>query len=146
MEDNMEFSEACSDVWYLLESLKPSELCKIPKKLLETIHILKIDDYKPNIDLERPLEEQKLSNATIGLISFIYNNYLGTKEEKDEYERTYKEYVETIEEGKSYEFNFKKKDKEKLDNISTEMTVLSEKINIFTKIINKIKQLFCKGN
>lgn len=146
MEDNMEFSEACSDVWYLLESLKPSELCKIPKKLLETIHILKIDDYKPNIDLERPLEEQELSNATIGLISFIYNNYLGTKEEKDEYERTYKEYIGTIEENKSYEFNFKKKDKENSDNSSTEMTVLSEKVNIFIKIINKIKQLFCKRN
>lgn len=144
MEDNMEFSEACSDVWYLLESLKPSELCKIPKKLLETIHILKIDNYKANIDLERPLEEQELSNATIGLISFIYNNYLGTKEEKEEYERTYKEYIETIEEDKNYEFSFKKKDKEDLDSSSTEITVLSEKVNIFIKIINKIKRLFLK--
>lgn len=146
MEDNVEFSKACSEVWYLLESLKPSELCKIPKKLLETIHILKIDDYKPNIDLERPLEEQELSNAVIGLISFIYNNYLGTKEEKEEYERTYKKYIETIEEDKNYEFSFKKKDKDNLDDSSTEITVLSKKANIFIKVINKIKQLFSKRN
>lgn len=143
MEDNMEFSEACSNVWYLLESLKPSEICKIPKKLLETIHILKIDDYKPNIDLERPLEEQELSNATIGLISFIYNNYLGTKEEKEEYERKYKEYVRTIEYEKSYEVDFKKKNKE---NDATEMIIYPKEMNIFIKIINKIKKLFSKRN
>ena len=83
-KDNMEYSEACSDMWYLLENLEPSELAKIPKKLLETINILKIDGYTPKIDLNTPLEEQKISEATIGLISFIYNNYLGTKEEKEE--------------------------------------------------------------
>lgn len=89
----MEYSEACSEVWYLLQNLSAKEFTKIPTKLIETISILKIDDYNPKIDLNIPLEEQKLSDATTGLISLIYNNYLGTKEDKVEYERTYKEYI-----------------------------------------------------
>ncbi len=84
----MEFSEACSDVWYLLENLTPVELARIPTKFIELIYILKIDDYKPKINLNIPLEQQELSEATIGLISFIYNEYLGTKYEKSKYEES----------------------------------------------------------
>lgn len=140
MEDNMEFSKACSEVWYLLESLKPSELCKIPKRLLETIHILKIDNYKSDIDLQKPLEEQELSDTTIGLISFIYNNYLGTSEEKEKYERTYKECIRTSNTNESYDIDFKKRSEEKIDNNSVKMIVPFKRENLFIKFINKIKQ------
>lgn len=139
----MEYSEACSNVWYLLESLKPDELRKIPKKLLETIYILKIDDYNPKIDLNTPLEEQELSEATIGLVSFIYNNYLGTEEEKKEYERKYKEYIASAKDNGEYKIEFKKKNEQtKQEEIKTEMIISSDKNNIFLRILNKIKKLF----
>lgn len=138
----MEFSEACSDVWYILESLKPNELCKIPKKLLETIHILKIDDYTSKIDLNYPLENQELSEATIGLLSFIYNNYLGTIEEKEEYERTYKECLKSINNTEEYKIQFKKID-EQIEQESNKKDLIQYKgkDNIFFRIINKIKKI-----
>lgn len=144
MEDNMEYSKACSNVWYLLQSLKPSELSKIPKKLLETIYILKMDDYESSIDLEKPLEEQKLSNATIGLIAFIYNNYLGTKEEKEEYERTYKEYIDLNNSKDNYEIEFKKKNENNQKINKMEIALYSDKTNVFLRLINKIKLFFSR--
>lgn len=140
----MDYSEACSDVWYLLESLKPTELAKIPKKLIETIHILKKDDYISKIDLNTPLEEQELSDATIGLISFIYSNYLGTEEEKNKYETGYKQYIEANKQG-DYAVDFKKKNEQKEpEENKTEIVVYSDKPNIFLRILNKVKKLFNK--
>ncbi len=138
----MEYSEACSDIWYLLENLEPSELAKIPKKLLETINILKIDGYTPKIDLNTPLEEQKISEATIGLISFIYNNYLGTKEEKEEYERRYKEYIKSSKE-ENYKIEFKNKNT-KYEVKENKMIKYSDKSNIFLRLLQKVKSLFAK--
>ncbi len=142
----MEYSIACSEVWYILQSLKQEELCKIPKKLIELIYTLKEDDYVSEIDLSKPLEEQELSKATIGLISFIYNNYLGTEEEKEEYEKTYKEYSKNIED-KNYELKFNKQVKEtaEIKKETIELTNYTSKRNIFYRIINKIKE-FLKIN
>lgn len=140
----MEYSIACSDMWYLLESLKQEELAKIPTKLIETIQILKIDDYKSKINLDIPLEEQEISEATIGLVSFIYNNYLGTKEDKKEYEKIYKEYVDTIEDNGKYNIEFKKEDNKNIEGIKNEITIYEEKSNIFLRLLNKIKKIFIK--
>ena len=140
----MEYSIACSDMWYLLESLKQEELAKIPTKLIETIRILKIDDYKSKINLDIPLEEQEISEATIGLVSFIYNNYLGTKEDKKEYEKTYKEYVDTIEDNGKYNIEFKKEDNKNIEGIKNEITIYEEKSNIFLRLLNRIKRIFIK--
>ncbi len=141
----MEFSEACSDVWCLLQSLKPSELSKIPKKLLETIRVLKIDDYNSKINLNIPLEEQDLSQTTIGLISFIYNNYLGTQEEKEQYEKTYKEYIESTKDSEKYKIEFKNRNEQiKQKERKNEIMISPNKDNIFLKILYKIKQFFNK--
>lgn len=141
----MEYSTACSDVWYILQSLKQEELCKIPRKLLELIYTLKSDNYNSKIDLNKPLEDQELPEATIGLISFIYNNYLGTTEEKEQYEKSYKEYIKNAG-NKSYEIEFKKQDKTftETKQKQMELTDYRSKRNIFYRIINKIKALFKK--
>lgn len=137
----MEYSQACSEVWYLLKNLKKSELMKIPKNFLETIQTLKIDEYSPKIDLNIPLEEQQLSEATIGLISFIYNNYLGTNEDKIEYQNTYQEYINSI--STNYEIKFKKENQSVIEK-KTELIKYSDKNNIFIRILNKIKNIFTR--
>ena len=104
----MEYSEACSDVWYLITSLKHEELLKIPSKFIETLSILKDDNYESKIDLNIPLEDQNLSEATLGLISFMYNNYLGTKEEKEAYRKTYNENIDFIENKDIFKRKWKK--------------------------------------
>lgn len=140
----MEYSEACSDVWCLLETLKQEELEKIPEKLIETIRILKLDNYNSKIDLNIPLEKQELSDATIGLISFIYKNYLGTKQDKEEYEMMYKENIKTIEDNENYSIEYKKENKEQNKEIKNEIVIHEEKSNIFLRLLNKIKKLFIK--
>lgn len=140
----MEYSEACSDVWYLLESLKPNELNKIPKKMIETIRILKNDDYISKIDLNIPLEEQKLSKPTIGLISFIYNNYLGTEQEKEEYERTYKEYIDNIKKTENNSFDLKSKTTKNERQENNKILIQQEKNGLFIRLLNKIKKMFIK--
>lgn len=140
----MEYSIACSDVWYLLENFKKEELAKIPTKFIETIRILKLDNYKSKINLDIPLEEQEISEATVGLVSFIYNNYLGTKEDKKEYEKTYKEYESTINGYSQHNFEFKKHNNDNEQKIKNEITIYEEKSNIFLRLLNRIKRIFIK--
>jgi len=143
----MEYSEACSDIWYLLKTLKQEEIKKIPAKLIETIRILKSDEYVPNIDLNIPLENQNLSDASIGLISFIYNNYLGTEEEKDEYGRIYDEYLNNNKKNNNnmdYSFKFKNKETDNNYKIKNEIVEYHNKTNIFLRFLNKIKKVFIK--
>ena len=75
----MGFSIACSELYYLISNLKKSELNKIPSEFLELICMLKIDNYVSKIDINKPLEEQKLSLETKALICLLNNKYL-TKE------------------------------------------------------------------
>ena len=89
----MEFSKACTDVSFILENMQKKEVNKIPKKIIDLISILKLDDYKSTIDIDKPLEEQDISETTKELISFIYNEYLGTEEEKEQYEKKYNNYL-----------------------------------------------------
>lgn len=144
MEDNIEYSRACSDVWYLLQNLNIKELSKIPQKLIETIYALKEDEYESKIDLNKPLEEQELSDATTGIIAFIYNNYLGTPQEKKNYESTTQNYIKVIEQSQKYEIKFKDKIQTAVEQNKTEIIEYQEKTNLFKKIINKIKKYFKK--
>ena len=130
----MEFSIACSEVFYILTNLKQSELKKIPQKLIELICILKIDEYSPTIDVNKPLEEQNLTQDTKELISLIYNKYLGSKEEKENYEKEYNSYIQK--EQKINNFEFKKNTKKEEPKALIEY---KPKTNIFLKIIEKIK-------
>lgn len=144
MEDNIEYSRACSDVWYLLQNLNIKELSKIPQKLIETIYALKEDEYESKIDLNKPLEEQELSDATTGIIAFIYNNYLGTPQEKKNYENTTQNYIKVIKQSQKYEIKFKDKIQTAVEQNKTEIIEYQEKTNLFKKIINKIKKYFKK--
>lgn len=144
MEDNIEYSRACSDVWYLLQNLNIKELSKIPQKLIETIYALKEDEYESKIDLNKPLEEQELSDATTGIIAFIYNNYLGTPQEKKNYESTTQNYIKVIEQSQKYEIKFKDKIQTAVEQNKAEIIEYQEKTNLFKKIINKIKKYFKK--
>ena len=67
----MEFSIACSELYFLISNLKKSELDKIPAEFLELICMLKIDDYVSKIDINKPLEEQELSIETKALICLL---------------------------------------------------------------------------
>ena len=138
----MEYSEACSDAWYLITSLKYEELLKIPSKFLETISILKNDNYESKIDLNIPLENQELSEATIGLISFIYNNYLGTKEEKEEYKKSYAENINLIKDNDIFEFKWERGRKHKQEE--TKIVLYENKTNIFLRFLNRIKKIFSR--
>lgn len=142
MEDNIEYSRACSDVWYLLQNLNVKELSKIPQKLIETMYILKEDEYESKIDLNKPLEEQELSLATTGIIAFIYNNYLGTPEEKEEYKSKTQDYTNIVEQNKNYEIKFKDKIQTATEQNKTEIIEYQKETNLFKKIINKIKKYF----
>lgn len=135
----MEFSIACSEVYYLFTNLKETELKKIPSKLVELICILKIDDYIPKININKPLEEQELSQATKELICLIYNKYLGTEEEKNNYNKKYNECVkiQSSKENISFMFN-KRKEQIKEEKLLIEY---QEKTSIFSKILKKIKEI-----
>lgn len=133
----MEFSKACTNVDYILDNLNEEDYLKIPNKLIEIIKLLKEDNYEPQIDIEKPLEEQELTDATKGLIALIYNKYLGTEEEKAKFNE---EYNNNSKDNNAYEMKFKKT--ESILNKTTSMEEYKEKKSFFEKIIGKIRNWF----
>ncbi len=75
--------EALTEVNYIIEAMPQEENNRIPKKFKDFIKAHMSFTYEPNIDLSRPLEEQKLKKDTITMFSLIYRNYFCTKEVRD---------------------------------------------------------------
>ena len=125
----MEFSEACTDMEFILQNMEEDEVKKIPQEVIETISFFKLADYETKINLEEPLETQNLSEATKALITYIYKKYLGTEEERIEYEKECK-----LHGGNEL---FAKNDS--MPKTQTAIVSQEKKESMFSKIINKIR-------
>ena len=131
----MDFSESCVDVGYLIQNMDEEDRNKIPSDLIETINYYKSDKYKTKINILAPLENQTLSKTTMEMISFIYYNYLGTPEEKKEYNNGYNNYL------KMKDTNILK-DKKTNKNYNISIMPKQNKKSIFGIIIETIKNFF----
>lgn len=122
----MEFSEACSEIDYILENLNPEDKKKLPKTLFEFFKENKAIFYKVNLDTNKPLAEQKLKDETKAFLQIIGYKYFSNAKEKEEF----KEFFENTQEIEEQEFK-----KEELQQ--TEMIVYQE-----NKILSWFKKIF----
>lgn len=122
----MEFSEACSEIDYILENLNPEDKKKLPKILFEIFKENKAIFYKVNLDTNKPLAEQKLKDETKAFLQIIGYKYFSNAKEKEEF----KEFLENTQEIEEQEFK-----KEELQQ--TEMIVYQE-----NKILSWFKKIF----
>ncbi len=139
-----------SEIDLILDNMEDEYVNKIPSKLREFIKGNKKNNYIPNIDSNKSLEEQKLQKETKILLSILYMNYWCESEEEK------KKLLEKFAENENIK-EAELKEKYNIENIyrrnisksnETEQQENSLQIykedGIFKKIWNKIIRFFIK--
>ena len=71
----MDRAVAYSEVYEILNLMGKEYKDKIPSKLMQIIIDEMDKDYKPNIDIKKPLKEQNLKQRTFDILGMIKLNY-----------------------------------------------------------------------
>lgn len=140
---------AYSQVKAVLSLLSKEYVEKIPQKLIEYID-LKSSDEDYQIDLEKNIESQNLSEKAINIIAFINYKYWSNEDEKKELLRIYSEndYNDNRKKIKNSIFNNQIKE-DIFDNdigegkVETKELITNDSgiVAFFKKIIEKIKSI-----
>lgn len=124
---------AYAEIWTILEQLEEKDRNKIPEKILKTIDTNRNKEYKADINLDIPLQEQKLSEKTVDILCYLEMEYLSTPEQREELIKVYKQNEGRISEELDVNRIFEERKKEFVP------VVIEKKSTWFEKIWNKIK-------
>lgn len=150
MTNNINYIKAYTEVNCLLEYLPQSYIKKLPKKLIDLIKKQSNEKFNIYIDTNKSLLDQNFSNKTKDLIAVIKYNYWSTDEERKQlknifYENENKYQEELLEKYNPNDIFKKREQRVKVTNpIDSNTQIALYKENIFTKFLNKLKNLFRK--
>ena len=144
-----------TEVNSFLKAISENDRNKIPQKLRKIFKEKSTSEFEKNYNLNEPLYRQGISRQALAVLAVLHINYwCKNEQEKNEVLSILKQNEQKNEEEKRKKYDveniFKNRHTQVLDNnIETKSTqkqtdMIVYKENIFTKIINKIKQLFRK--
>ena len=132
-----------SEVFEILKLMGKDNVEKIPLKILEKIDNLRDKNYEVKINTEIPLEQQKISRKALSIIAWLNLEYLCNEHEKevltDMYKLNDKKDNQTV---NNLQFNTEKIVME--DKKIEETSLIEIKISLWTKVVNKLKQILKK--
>lgn len=143
------YEEAFAEVDEILKIIPIDLLSKIPVQFRQVISENKAKNYK--VDIQEPLDEEKLKEETVVILGLIYRDFLASPEEREQLQAQDAEELRRIEEEMQQQYDmeniFKKRKSGKSsqnDELSTDM-VLYEEQGFLKKLFNLIKGLFNKN-
>lgn len=144
-----EMQIAAKEMNIILENIVPNEyVLKIPQKFRDFLKEIEDEEYIFNINLERSIDEQDITEKTKDLITVIYRNYWCNEEEREKIDRILteneREYQEELRKKYNPDDIFKKQ--KEVESVSSEnLSLIEYKSNtIFDKIKEFIKNIFKK--
>lgn len=148
---NLEDKKAYAEVDEILSKMENKYVEKIPKRLRQLIKDKRLQDYKPQISTEIPLDNQNLQKKTYYILAMLNLNYwCDNEEEKKKLIATYTENDKRKEQELREKYNpdnlFKKEEiKTKKEQEENNIALVEYKKSSFIKkVINKIISLFRK--
>lgn len=152
---NLEYNEAVGEVLQILKYTEDNLVRKIPKKLIEFWTEISKNNSEFKIDPNKPIKEIEIKEKSKDLIGMIYRNYWCSPEERKEYDKILRENEEKFQEEARRKYNpdniFKPiEETKKIEEIESRNSeannanIVPYKENIFTKIIQKIKNILKK--
>ena len=143
------YEEAFAEVDEILKIMPIDLLSKIPVQFRQVISENKAQNYK--VDIQEPLDEEKLKEETVVILGLIYRDFLASPEEREQLQAQDAEELLRIEEEMQQQYNmeniFKKRKSGKAsqnDELSTDL-ILYEEQGFLKKLFNLIKGLFNKN-
>ena len=141
-----------SEVFSILNLLGDEFINKLPKQLYELIKREKSSTYNPVYNSIKNLEEQNVRKESISMIAMFHLNYwCDDNEEKQKLRNIFIEneekYQKEIEEKYSIKNIFNNRNttlpkEQEVEEVVENALIEVKKENIFTRIINKIKNFF----
>lgn len=142
-------SVAYSEVFEIINQLEDDLVNKIPQKLIEFLDEERDKNYSSKIDINIPLNEQKINRNTMVLLTILNLNYwCETKEEKQELLKILNENEEKVKqkERQLKEGNFNNLFKENVNEIENNTDLVQyKKESLIQKLFHKIKKLLNKS-
>lgn len=143
--------KAYSEVYEIVNLLEEEYSDRIPKKVLDFFDETRDKEYKPIIDVNKPLNEQNLQRDTMILLAILDLNYwCDSEEEKQELLEMFNRNTELkIKEQKELEEKYnpnnlfkKRQPVSEIENNETLSMIEYKEPNIIKKILNKILNMF----
>lgn len=144
---DVEHANAYREVLEILKHISLEDYNKIPKEKIEVFEKFSNKNWKFNYNPNMTLQENNASKITKTIIAILFRDYWATPVQrekiikKETYDREKKEELKR----KIYnpENLFKNRSVEENISKSESLLMIEYKENFFTKLINKIKSLFC---
>lgn len=142
-----DYNEALVEVLEILNFLEDEDRKKIPDDLIKFFEENKSKTYVANIQYEEDISKLQLKDKTRQILAGLYLDYLCTDEnEKNEYKKVLRNQQNKYEKNlkENYSGNILFENNKYIPVSSDEQLTVIKKENIFTKIWNKLKNLFKK--
>ncbi len=142
-----EYSEAISETLEILSHTKKSDVDKIPKKFMKFLKENASTTYKNKFDGIKRIQDMKLNEKTIGILSIINKRYWCDEEQRKEFEKNLKDnefkYQQDLRKKYNPDSIFKNENPMKSDLKVIIADDKDEKItkNLFNSIKNRLSKL-----
>lgn len=146
------YAIAYSEVLEILKHIPVEDYNKIPDTKIELFKTNSNHNYKFNYDPNKTLDEQEVSNIAKGIIILLFKNYWATEIQrnkiiaKQNYDRMKLEQEKEAKYSSDVFQNINTYNEEKSTNTKDLAIVEYKKVPFLKSFINKIKDIFCKGN
>ena len=139
-------NDIANEVVSVLNYMEQDLVKKIPIKFLDFLkNLAKDSNKKINIDLNKSLLEQNISEESKDLIGLIYYNYLIDKNEKKQILKIWSNNERKYQKNLENKYNLDNIFKINLENENnSELPVVIKKEKLIDKIIKFIKNIFAK--
>ena len=148
MNGKFELNDIANETLVVIEHFEFNLIKQIPQKIINYLKELAIESKKNyEIDKNKSLANQDISEQSKDLISYIYYNYIANEEEKKEilkkWDKNEIQYIKELNKKYNYDELFNKK-KYIVQNVSSSTEIAEYKENVFTKIKKMIIKIFGK--
>ncbi len=140
-------NDIAKETLYILDYFNPVVVSKIPNHVLKLLKEFAEKSYiLVNIDKNKKLKDQNISDDTKDLLSLIYYNYIATESEKKEILEIWNKNELLYQRHIKIKYNIDDIFKKKIVQEENELIITENKENILQKIIYRINKFFCNKN
>ena len=145
--ENVKYAIAYREVFEILKYIPKADYDKIPNEKIELYKTMQDKNYNFKYDPSKTLDEQNISKRAKAIIGLLFRDYWATEIQRQKILAKQKYERQKIEEEKSKNFQygdiFKNiSKKEDITNTIPNNTLVEYKESVFTRILNKIKNIF----
>lgn len=144
--ENIEYANAYSEVLEIIKYIPQEDYNKIPASKIELFQAKCNKNYKFVYNPLLTLEQQQVSKRAKAIIAILFRDYWSTDAQRNKIIKKQRNDLNKLEQQKHEKYNtkelFKNEQKQvQEENKNSDVAIVNYNVNIFKRIINKIKSI-----